>query len=166
MKFYTADICDELKEEVQVVDPLFRSFGGAEAFYGEIRTLRLTRNNTELIAMLKEPGEERVLVVDVAAEYYAVVGENLMKLAEHHGWAGIVVNGYVRDTHITATVPVGLCALGTCPRKSFEHNPAERDAALSFGGVTFRNGDYLMADRDGIIVVTPRALERLQEKLF
>ncbi|WP_456453105.1 RraA family protein, partial [Hydrogenimonas sp.] len=104
--------------------------------------------------------------VDVAGAYDAVVGENLMKLAHHNGWAGILVNGYVRDTHITTTISVGLWALGTCPRKSFEHNPGVRDAQLSFGGVTFRNGDYILADLDGIIVTTPDAVEKLQEKLF
>ena len=166
MKFYTADICDELKEEVRVLAPEYRHYGGTRAFFGKIETLRLRRNNAELVAMLKEPGEERVLVVDVAAEYWAVVGENLMKLAEHHGWAGIVVNGFVRDTHITETIPVGLMALGTCPRKSFEHNPAERSVPLYFGGVEFRPGEWLLADRDGLIVVTDEAMERLQEKLF
>ncbi|WP_353662344.1 ribonuclease E activity regulator RraA [Hydrogenimonas sp. SS33] len=166
MKFYTADICDELQDEVQVFEPVFKPYGGVEAAFGPIRTLRLERNNTELIAMLKEPGNDAFLVVDVAAEYWAVVGENLMKLAHHNGWAGILVNGYVRDIHVTQTVPVGLWALGTCPRKSFEHNPAERGVPLSFGGVELKEGEWLLADRDGVIVVTDEAMERLQEKLF
>jgi regulator of ribonuclease activity A len=166
MKFYTADICDELKEEVQVLAPGFYAYGGVTSAYGPIQTLKLTRNNTELIALLKEEGHDRFIVVDVDGAYDAVVGENLMKLAHHNGWAGILVHGYVRDTHITTTIPVGLWALGTCPRKSFEHNPGERDAELSFGGVTFRNGDYILADRDGIIVIDAPGMERLQEKLF
>ena len=166
MKFYTADICDELKEEVQVLAPGFYAYGGVSSAYGPIQTLKLTRNNTELIALLKEEGHDRFIVVDVDGAYDAVVGENLMKLAHHNGWAGILVHGYVRDTHITTTIPVGLWALGTCPRKSFEHNPGERDVALSFGGVTFRNGDYILADRDGIIVIDALGMERLQEKLF
>jgi regulator of ribonuclease activity A len=166
MKFYTADICDELKEDVQVLEPGYRAYGGVTEAYGPIQTLKLERNNHELIALLKEEGHDRFVVVDVAGAYDAVVGENLMKLAHHNGWAGILVHGYVRDTHITTTIPVGLWALGTCPRKSFEHNPGKRDVELAFGGVTFRNGDYILADRDGIVVIDASALERLQEKLF
>lgn len=166
MKFFTADICDELQDEAQVVVPLFKPYGGVEKAFGKIRTLRLERNNTDLIAMLKEPGNDDFLVVDVGAEYYAVVGENLMKLAEHNGWAGILVNGYVRDIHVTTTIPVGLWALGTCPRKSFEHNPGERGEILEFGGAVFKEGDWVMADRDGIIVVSDEAVQKLQEKLF
>jgi regulator of ribonuclease activity A len=166
MKFYTADICDELKEEVQVLAPGFYAYGGVTSAYGPIQTLKLTRNNTELIALLKEEGHDRFIVVAVDGADDAVGGENLMKLAHHNGWAGILVNGYVRDIHVTTTIPVGLWALGTCPRKSFEHNPARRDVELRFGGVTFRNGDYLLADRDGIIVISPETMASLQEKLF
>jgi regulator of ribonuclease activity A len=67
---------------------------------------------------------------------------------------------------VTTTIPVGLWALGTCPRKSFENNPGQRDVELVFGGVTFKNGDFLLADRDGIIVVSPETMVSLQEKLF
>jgi regulator of ribonuclease activity A len=77
-----------------------------------------------------------------------------------------VINGYVRDTHITETIPVGLVALGTCPRKSFEQNDGERDVTLRFGGVTFTPGDWVMADRDGVIVADDATVEALQEKLF
>jgi regulator of ribonuclease activity A len=161
MEFFTADISDEHREKVQVLGPGYRHFGGRTRFAGPIRTLRLKRNNHELIALLKEPGEGAVAVVEVAAEYWAVVGENLMKSAHANGWAGILVHGYIRDTHITTTIPVGLLALGTCPRKSFENNPGEREAVLDFGGVTFRPGDWLFADGDGVIVAEKELGEHL-----
>ena len=153
MNFFTADICDQYKERVQVLAPGYRSYGAVSRFFGPIRTLKLLRNNYELIHLLQEPGGGAVAVVDVDAEYWAVVGENLMKFARENGWAGILVHGYIRDTHVTTTVPVGLLALGTCPRKSFESNEGEREIELSFGGVTFRPGEWLFADGDGVIVV-------------
>jgi len=81
-----------------------------------------------------------------------VVGDNLMKFALQNGWNGIVINGFVRDIKITKTIPVGLLALGTCPRKSFEENKAQRDIELNFGGVEFRSGEYIYVDEDGVIV--------------
>jgi regulator of ribonuclease activity A len=161
MEFFTADICDEYREKVQVLASGYRSYGGASRFAGPIRTLKLLRNNYELIHLLKEPGDGAVAVVDVGAEYWAVVGENLMTFARDNGWAGILVHGYIRDTHVTRTVPVGLLALGTCPRKSFESNEGERGATLAFGGVTFRPGDWLFADGDGTVVVEKSLAEAI-----
>jgi regulator of ribonuclease activity A len=99
-----------------------------------------------------EEGSSRVAVVDVGKDFYAVVGDNLMGYAHKNGWAGIVINGYVRDTEITQTIPVGLMAIGTCPRKSFENNSSQRGIELEFGGVKFRDGDYIYVDSDGVIV--------------
>jgi len=161
MQFYTADVCDTYKERVQVVAPQYRSYGGVEHLNGAITTLKLIHNNAALIDLLNEPGDGRIAVVDVSAECYAVVGENLMKLAYRNNWAGILIHGYVRDTHITHTIPVGLWALGTCPRKSFETHPYQRDIPLRFSGVTFTPGHHFMADGDGIIIVDEATIKAL-----
>ena len=43
------------------------------------------KNNSELIKLLRdEDGTGKIVVVDVAAEFFAVVGENLMKFALIH----------------------------------------------------------------------------------
>ncbi len=163
MQFYTADVCDTYQERVGVLAPRYRSYGGVEHLHGSITTLKLTRDNTPLIALLKEPGDRRIAVVDVAAECYAVVGENLMKLAYQNDWAGILIHGYVRDTHITHTIPVGLWALGTCPRKSFESHPGERDIPLVLEGIVLTPEHHFMADGDGIIVVNDRIMKELTQ---
>jgi len=158
MQYITADICDEHRDEVQVLSHDYKSYGGTETCHGPIATIKLDEENSDLITMLKEPGEGRIAVVDVDGAFYAVVGENLMKFAHENGWAGILINGYVRDTKITKTIPVGLWALGTCSRKSHDKKPAQRNIALTFGGVTFKNGEYLLADHDGIIVIDKKLL--------
>jgi regulator of ribonuclease activity A len=150
----TADICDEHRDEAQVLSHDYKSYGGVETCCGPIATIKLDEENSDLITMLKESGDGRVAVVDVDRAFYAVVGENLMRLAQSNGWAGIVVNGYVRDTKITRDIPVGLWALGTCSRKSHQHKLAQRDIELNFGGVAFKNGEYLLGDHDGIIVIS------------
>ncbi len=159
MKYITADICDQHRDEAQVLSHDYKSYGGLETCCGPIATIKLNEENSDLISMLKEPGKGRIAVVDVDAAYYAVVGENLMRFAKENGWTGIVINGYVRDTKITKTIPVGLWALGTCSRKSHDKRAARRDIDLSFGGVTFKNGEYLLGDHDGIIVISKELLE-------
>jgi regulator of ribonuclease activity A len=153
MNFSTADFCDKYKEQLQVLELPLNSYGGVNSFSGEIVTIKLDKNNHELIKLLRdENGNGKVAVVDVDGAFFAVVGDNLMKFAYQNDWSGIVINGYVRDTKITKTIPVGLMAIGTCPKKSFENNEAQRDIELHFGGVSFRNGEYIYVDEDGIIV--------------
>jgi len=153
MEFSTADLCDEYGARVRVLDQKLYSYGGIESFSGTIVTIKLDEDNGDLVAMLRdEQGEGRVAVVDVEGSYCAVVGDTLMGFAHKNGWSGIVINGYVRDTKITKTIPVGLLALGTCPRKSSKKSKSQRDIELNFGGVEFRVGEYLYADEDGVIV--------------
>lgn len=153
MTFFTADICDEYSDKASVLGPGYRNYGGASKCQGEIITIKLDRNNSDLISLLRdEDGTGKVVMVDVDRAYYAVVGENLMKFAHQNHYSGIVVNGYIRDTAQITDIPVALYALGTCPRKYIPVTTGERDIALSFGDVTASNGDYLYADTDGVIV--------------
>ena len=153
MEFSTADLCDKYRDSVQVLNTPLKSYGGVNSFGGKIVTIELNRNNHDLVRILRdEKGENRVAVVDVRKDFYAVVGDTLMGFAYKNGWAGIVINGYVRDTSITKSIPVGLLAVGTCPRKSFETNSAKRGVDLNFGGVTFRDGDYIYIDEDGVVI--------------
>ena len=157
MDFFTADICDEHSDRVSVLAPGYTNYGGAQKCQGEVVTIKLDRNNSDLAAMLRdEDGTGKVVVVDVAQEYYAVVGENLMKFAHRNNYAGIVVNGYIRDTFQIKDIPVALYALGTCSRKSIPVTGGERNAPVTFGGITFTPGDYLYADTDGVIVTAEK----------
>jgi len=153
MTFFTADICDDHSNKVSVLGAGYNNYGGASKCQGEIVTIKLDKNNADLIKLLRdEDGTGKVVVVDVDQEYYAVVGENLMKFALKNNYSGIVVNGYIRDTFQITDIPVALYALGTCSRKSIPVTSGERNVALAFGGIEFSQGDYLYGDTDGVIV--------------
>jgi len=153
MSFSTADLCDKHGDRVKVLQSTLLSYGGIDSFKGEIVTIKLDEDNSDLVSMLRdEKGEGRVVVVDVEAKYCAVVGDTLMGFAKKNGWSGIVINGFVRDTAITQTIPVGLMALGTCPRKSPKKSESQRGIELNFGGISFEVGEFLYADEDGVIV--------------
>jgi len=153
MADFTADFCDNHPDTVSVLGPGYTNYGGAPMCQGEVVTIKLDRNNSDLITLLRdEDGTGKVVVVDADQEYYAIVGENLMKFAQKNGYAGIIVNGYVRDTQQIEDIPVALYALGTCSRKSIPVTRGTRNIALTFGGVEFRPGDYVYTDKDGVIV--------------
>jgi regulator of ribonuclease activity A len=152
METFTADICDKHSDKARVLEAGYKNYGGAEKCEGEVVTIRLDKNNSELIRLLRdEDGIGKVVVVDVSREYYAVVGENLMKFAQKNNYSGIVVNGYIRDTLQIKDIPVALYALGTCPRKYLPVTEAQRSVPLAFGGIEVKEGDYLYADTDGVI---------------
>ena len=153
MDFFTADICDEYSDRVRVLGPGYSNYGGADKCQGEIVTLKLDRNNADLVSLLRDrDGSGKVVVVDVGQAYYAVVGENLMNFAHQNHYAGIVVNGFIRDTFQIRDIPVALFALGTCPRKYIPVTQGEQDIPLAFGDIQCNSGDYLYADTDGVIV--------------
>lgn len=153
MEFFTADICDEHPDKVHVLDDEFKNYGAKSKIQGEVVTVKLDRNNSELIKVLRdEDGTGKIVVVDVENEYFAVVGENLMKFAAQNNYEGIIVNGYIRDTFQIKDIEVALYARGTCPRKYIPVTQGQRNLELSFCGVQFNDNDYIYADTDGIIL--------------
>jgi regulator of ribonuclease activity A len=149
----TTDLSDAHETRIRYVEPLFRDFGGRREFSGTVSTLRCFEDNSLVRAALEEPGDGRVLVVDGGGSLRcALVGGNLGVLGARNGWAGVVVWGCVRDALELAQAGLGVKALATHPRKSVKLGAGERDVPVTFGGVTFRPGDWLAADEDGVIV--------------
>ena len=160
MELMTADLCDSHEAmledgSLRVVEPMFTSFGGRAAFHGAITTLKLFEDNGLVRQALEGPGNGRVLVIDGGGSLRrALVGDQLGALAVKNGWAGIVVNGCVRDSRALAALDLGVVALDTQPQKTAKKNLGEADVSVSFGGVTFRPGEWLYADEDGVLVST------------
>ena len=50
------------------------------------------------------------------------------------------------------SMPLGVKALATYPLKSAKHDKGLRDVPISFAGVTVRAGDWVYADKDGVLV--------------
>jgi len=149
----TADIVDEHGDRADVCLIQFRSFGNA-AFSGRVATIRCHEDNVLVRKRAGEPGDGRVLVVDAGGSMrYALVGDSIAKLALENGWAGIVLNGCVRDSRALDDVGLGIKALGTNPRPSRKEGSGAVDVPVSFGGVTFEPGAVLHADEDGVVVL-------------
>jgi regulator of ribonuclease activity A len=154
MDFRTADLVDEHGEALQSCDLQLRQFGGRRRFHGPIRTVACLQDNALVRKVLSEPGNGAVLVVDGQGSLHtALVGDLIAGLARDNGWAGLVVNGAVRDTEELAGLDIGIKALGSNPRKSAKLAAGQVDVPVRFGGVTFRPGEHLYSDEDGLVVV-------------
>jgi regulator of ribonuclease activity A len=152
ISFKTTDLCDA-HADIQVADPLLRHFGGVVRFQGRIRTLQLFEDNSLVRSTLEEPGDGAVLVVDGGGSLRcALVGDQLGALAVQNGWAGVVVNGCVRDVAELGELQVGVLALAAHPRRSEKRGTGRRDVPVRFAGIAFRPGQYVYADADGLVV--------------
>ena len=150
----TADLVDDIGPDVRSCDLQFRQFGGRAMFAGPITTVKCFQDNALLKSVLSEPGNGGVLVIDGDGSLHAaLVGDVIAGLGVDNDWAGIIINGAVRDAAALQTLDIGIKALGTNPRKSAKTGDGERDIAVEFGGVRFTPGEIAYSDDDGIVVV-------------
>lgn len=158
MSFATCDICDANEDKIAagtlaVLPPVFKPFGKNLNFAGPARTLKLFEDNVLVRQALETPGEGHVLVVDGGGSLRcALVGGNLGVLAEKNGWAGILVNGCIRDSEEINACNIGVRALATHPQRSIRKGVGDKDPQVSIAGVTIKPGDWIYADADGVLV--------------
>ena len=159
--FSTCDLCDAHKASLvgpadagfRVLLPVFRDFGGVAKFAGPVTTVKCFEDNTHVKAAVESPGLGRVLVVDGGGSMRrALLGGNLAAAAAKNGWAGVIVDGCVRDVAELAASAVGIRALALMPLPTDRRNEGQRDVPVQIQGVWVRPGDWLYADADGIVV--------------
>lgn len=155
--FATCDLCDDHKNDTdgdfRVLPPVFKDYGRRLKFAGQVSTVKCFEDNTLVKAAVDSPGNGRVLVVDGGGSLRrALVGGNLGKAAAKNGWAGVVVDGCVRDSAELAECDVGIRALALMPLPTEKRQEGQSDVAVQVQGVWVRPGDWLYADEDGIVV--------------
>lgn len=149
----TSELCDLYAEQVDVVEPIFSSFGGVSNFYGKVTTVKCFESNGLIAEVLEENGEGRVLVIDGGgAVRRGLINAELAQLAVDNGWEGIIVYGAVRQIQQLENLDIGIHALAPIPVSADESSAGESDIPVNFGGVTFFPEDYIYADLTGIIL--------------
>ena len=154
----TCDLCDAHKGSTdgafRVPPPVFRDFGGRSAFHGAVSTVKCFEDNSMVKAAVESAGQGRVLVVDGAGSLRrALLGGNLGAAAAKNGWAGLVIDGCVRDVAELALCDLGIRALAPMPLPTERAGQGQRDVVLQIRGVWVRPGDWLYADADGIVLL-------------
>jgi regulator of ribonuclease activity A len=157
MSVPTCDLCDAHKNDAsggfRVLPPVFRDWGGRPAFFGPVATVKCHEDNSLVKAAVDSPGEGRVLVVDGGGSLRrALVGGNLAAAAARNGWAGVVVDGCVRDVAELAAAPVGIRALAAMPLPTEKRGQGQAQVPVAIQGVPVQPGDWLYADADGMVV--------------
>jgi regulator of ribonuclease activity A len=132
----------------------FHGYGKRRAFAGTIRTIRCHEDIALMRDVVGRPGHDQVLVIDGGGSIArALFGDVMAAMAVRNGWAGLVINGVIRDAEEIDGMDIGVKALGTVPRRGERTGAGEVDVSVRFGGVTFTPGHRLVADEDGVIVL-------------
>ena len=132
---------------------IFLSYGEVSTFFGRGKTIHAPEDNSLVRQALETEGNNQVLVIDGgASRACALVGDQLALLAIENGWAGIIVNGYIRDSAVISEMNIGIKALGTNPRKSIKKNRGEADIELTIGQIQIKPGNWIYSDADGVII--------------
>lgn len=157
MSFVTCDLCDDHPDDVRVCEPMFGSFGGREAFGGEIVTVKCHEDNSRVKELLATAGKGKVLIVDGGGSMRcALMGDMIGESAVQQGWEGVIIYGCVRDVDALAQLDLGVHAVAAIPLKSVRKGVGETGLDITFGGVTFVQGQYVYADNNGVIVAAKK----------
>ncbi|KAG6736788.1 hypothetical protein POTOM_060318 [Populus tomentosa] len=154
----TAEVCDTnpqliVSGELRALQPIFQIYGRRQVFSGPVVTLKAFEDNVLIREFLEEKGSGRVLVVDGGGSLRcAILGGNPVVQAQNNGWAGIVVNGCIRDADEINGCDIGVRALGSHPMKANKKGIGEKHVSITIGGTRISDGEWLYADTDGILI--------------
>ena len=154
----TTDLYDDFEDIATTCSAQFRDFGGRNQFSGRIRTVQCRNDNQLFRALMDEPGEGAVAVVDgKGSTEVALIGDIIAAKAAKNGWSGVVIYGAVRDVAELAKIDLGIKALGVNPAKSIKRGQGAIDVVLHFAGARFEPGQWIYCDENGVLVA-PKAL--------
>ncbi|PLW82960.1 ribonuclease activity regulator protein RraA [Kineobactrum sediminis] len=152
MTFATPDLMDAAPNAA-VIELQFRNLGAHPRFSGRAVTIKCHEDNSLVKQCVAEPGDGRVIVVDGGGSLrQALLGDMLAAEAADNGWAGLVINGAIRDVDDIAVTALGVQALGVTPRKTDKRGEGQRDIVVHIGGARIAPGDYIYADNNGVVV--------------
>lgn len=157
LSFSTCDFCDVVNRNeahtVRVLPAVFHNFASHTPFFGEVCTVQCFEDNTSVRALLETVGNNRVLLVAGAgSRRTALLGGNLGVLAAKNSWAGVVIDGCVRDVNELADLPVGIRALASMPMPPRKCQAGLVGIPVHIQGVLVQSGDWLYADADGMVL--------------
>ncbi|TXH61378.1 MAG: ribonuclease E activity regulator RraA [Tolumonas sp.] len=159
MEYNTSQLCDIYQDQVDVVEPMFSTFGGRSSFGGQVTTIKCFEANGIIRQLVKENGIGRVLLIDGGGSLRrALIDAEIAATAADNGWEGIICYGSVREVDALADLDIGIQALASIPVGADDEESGDSELPVNFGGVTFLPEDHIYADTTGIIL-SPEPLD-------
>jgi regulator of RNase E activity RraA len=111
---------------------------------------------------LGKPGD--VLVVDGGGALdRALFGDIMKNVAKMRGFAGVVIDGAIRDASAFRGDTLPCYARGVCHRGPYKDGPGEINVPVSIGGMVVQSGDIVVGDDDGLVFISPAEARAVAE---
>ncbi|MET7419728.1 RraA family protein [Dactylosporangium sp. NPDC005555] len=150
----TTALCDATPG-IRVMSAALRCRSANPVVCGPARTVRCRDDFLAVIQALEQAAAGDVLVVDGAGRETALAGELFARVALNKGLAGIIVDGGYRDMRFVSTCELPVYSRHVTPRAGTTIRPGVPGETVSCGGVVVHQGDIVIADHDGIVVLDP-----------
>ncbi len=164
-KLYTGAVHDVLRAMGQgrcVLPPAIKALDPARKLAGEVYTVSghidQTREAHDTLVqwtgLLSKAPAGKVLVCQPNTSMVALMGELSAETLQRKGVLGYVVDGGCRDTEFILKLgfPV-FCSFNTPADIVGRWVPDRLGEPVTIGEVTISSGDYLLGDRDGVVVI-------------
>lgn len=159
MEYNTSELCDLFADSIDVLDPIFISYGGRSSFGGEVTTIKCFEDKGLIDKVVNEDGTGKVLLIDGGgSNRRALLDAMNVQTAVENQWEGIICYGAVRDVDILEDADIGIQAVASIPVGADSDDIGDTDIAVNFAGVTFLPEDHIYADSTGI-VLSPEPLD-------
>src|SRR5688500_2937274 len=147
-----------------ISDSMFRlSAGGARlrpyhaggAMAGPALTVRTAPcDNLKVHMALNLAETGAVIIVDADGELTnAIIGERMLAYCQAKGFAGIVINGAVRDVGYIKSHDFAVYAAGVTHRGPYKNGPGEINVSVALDGMAIAPGDLVVGDDDGLLCI-------------
>jgi RraA family protein len=111
---------------------------------------------------LGKPGD--VLVIDGGGTIErALFGDIMKNVAKMRGFAGVVIDGAIRDAAAYREDTFPCYARGVCHRGPYKDGPGEINVPVSVGGMVVMPGDIVVGDDDGVVFISPAEAKTVAE---
>jgi 4-hydroxy-4-methyl-2-oxoglutarate aldolase len=154
----TTTLIDAAKQ-LRVMDPGLRPVATGRKLVGRAVTVTANGGLLPVLDGLERAGAGDVLVVDGGGSPPALAGELFASEAQRRGLAGIVIDGYCRDTAELQVIELPFYTRGRVPNAFGAGAEPGPPAPVRCGGVEVAPGDVLVGDDDGIVVGTADELD-------
>ncbi len=173
---YTGAVHDVLREmeqknfilpsSINSLDPALKLSGEIFTVSGEIEN-NLDNHQTliEWTGLLSKAPENKVLVCQPNTKDVALMGELSAETLKKKNVRGYVVDGGCRDTDFIVNLqfPV-FCSFTTPADVVGRWIPKELGNPIQIGEVLIHCGDYLLGDRDGVVIIPKHLIQKTIEK--
>lgn len=148
------------------MSPAIRSIVPGVKLAGVASTLRIWPGDTlGVLQAVDRAKAGSVLVIDAGGTERAAVWGGTSSIAcMKRGVRGCVTNGSVRDVDEMVEMRFPVFAAGVCPRGTQKFHPGWPGIPVSVGDCVVNNGDIILGDSDGVLVLPMKGADVVLEK--